>query len=322
MAVAAPETPLVLASMGSYIVGGRVVAVADQPIRTVSLSGGLTEFTYDPNGSFQIEHAYVQYMVPARLSLRVPVVLVHGGGMTGSCWETTPDGRPGWTELFLRAGLAVHVVDMVERGRAGFSALPGQWPDDPISRSAEEAWSLFRIGPADGFATRTTFDHQKFPVGHFDELVGRMVPRWLSTTAAQQAALDALVARLGHCVLVGHSQGGGFVASAAAANPSAVRGVVTVEPHGVFEALHGKTLSTTRLLVVKGDYLDASATWSGLANRFDLLGSLWSDAGGSVEQLSLAEAGMPGHTHLPMMDLGSEHVARLITDWIKNLPCL
>ena len=45
------------------------------------------------------------------------------GGLTGACWETTPDGRPGWLHNFLSAGFAVYVLDNVERGRSGFVQL-------------------------------------------------------------------------------------------------------------------------------------------------------------------------------------------------------
>jgi hypothetical protein len=40
----------------------------------------------------------------------------HGGGLTGVTYETTPDGREGWLNLFVRKGWDVYVSDAVERG--------------------------------------------------------------------------------------------------------------------------------------------------------------------------------------------------------------
>ena len=48
----------------------------------------------DPNGDFLIEQVYVQYFIPAEQTFPHPLVLIHGGGLTDACWETTPDGRP------------------------------------------------------------------------------------------------------------------------------------------------------------------------------------------------------------------------------------
>jgi hypothetical protein len=52
--------------------------------------------------------------------------------MTGACWEATPDGRPGWLTVFLRARLPVDVLDNVERGRAGWCCLPDVWDGEPV----------------------------------------------------------------------------------------------------------------------------------------------------------------------------------------------
>ena len=43
----------------------------------------------------------------------VPVVMVHGATLTGKSWETTPDGRMGWDEYFVRKGHPVYVPDQV-----------------------------------------------------------------------------------------------------------------------------------------------------------------------------------------------------------------
>lgn len=64
----------------------------------------------------------VQYQVPAGAAKPYPVVMVHGGGQTGTNFLGTPDGRPGWNEWFLRQGYPVYVVDQPARGRSAYYA--------------------------------------------------------------------------------------------------------------------------------------------------------------------------------------------------------
>jgi hypothetical protein len=35
-------------------------------------------------------------------------LLWHGGGLTGVTYETTPDGRDGWLNMFVRSGWDVY----------------------------------------------------------------------------------------------------------------------------------------------------------------------------------------------------------------------
>ena len=63
---------------------------------------------------------YLKAVQAANTDEALAVVFMHGGGLSGSMWETTPDGRPGWSRLFLEAGHPVYVIDGVERGRAGW----------------------------------------------------------------------------------------------------------------------------------------------------------------------------------------------------------
>ena len=49
---------------------------------------------------------------------RRPVVMVHGGCHTGTCYLATPDGREGWAGLFAAAGHDVFVVDWPGHGRS------------------------------------------------------------------------------------------------------------------------------------------------------------------------------------------------------------
>src|SRR5438874_4770869 len=79
-------------------------------------------------GSYDEAHAarhhigqmYVQYLIPAELKHPFPIVLVHGGDQTGTGFISTPDGRPGWAQYFVRMAYRVYVVDQVARGRSAF----------------------------------------------------------------------------------------------------------------------------------------------------------------------------------------------------------
>ena len=83
--------------------------------------------------------------------------MVHGATLTGKSWETTPDGRMGWDEYFVRKGHPVYVPDQVGRGRSGFNQAvfnnvrAGSAPANTLPRwlrfSDEGVWPNFRIGP-------------------------------------------------------------------------------------------------------------------------------------------------------------------------------
>src|SRR5262249_35757617 len=117
----AQTTPIVLRDMGSFHVGGRVVEITGKPTRELALPGGGTQ-KIDPNGRYLVEQMYVQYFLPQSRRGKVPLLMWHGGGLTGVTYETTPDGREGWLNLFVRKGFDVYVSDAVERGRAGWAS--------------------------------------------------------------------------------------------------------------------------------------------------------------------------------------------------------
>jgi hypothetical protein len=71
---------------------------------------------------------------PGQASPSLPVLLWHGGGMTGFTWETTPDGRPGWLWRFLQAGYEVMVSDAVERGRSSWAMFPQVYKEAAVFR--------------------------------------------------------------------------------------------------------------------------------------------------------------------------------------------
>jgi pimeloyl-ACP methyl ester carboxylesterase len=74
------------------------------------------------------------------------IVMVHGGGHTGTCYITTPDLRPGWAHRFAAAGHDVFVPDWPGHGRSPMR------PDFPALSTADVARALLAlledIGPA------------------------------------------------------------------------------------------------------------------------------------------------------------------------------
>src|SRR5881397_2952309 len=65
---------------------------------------------------------YVEFQIPSNQTHPWPIVMIHGGGQTGTNYTGTPDGREGWAQFFLRQGYAVYVVDQPGRGRAAYEA--------------------------------------------------------------------------------------------------------------------------------------------------------------------------------------------------------
>lgn len=287
-----------LKDFGSYTVGGRLLHVTEGTPRKVQFTRSVS-FTVDPRGHFAVEHAYVQYFVPQDRRPGPPVVLVHGGGMSGSCWEATPDRRPGWLHLLLTRGYEVHVIDNVERGRAGFA--PGLWDGDPFLRSLEEAWSLFRIGPADGFPTRTPFPGQLFPVDQYETFAQSFVPRWLGTTPLQSAALLAVLERTGPALVICHSQGAEVTFDALAAAPDLFDGIIAVEPSSLPEDT--QNLSGHPVVICAGDFLDTDPDWQARAQG-------WEGFAAGADNLRFlgTSAFTPGNSHMMMMDANNEAV--------------
>ena len=227
------DTPINLRSMGSFHVGGRMVEVSGKPVREIVRVPGGPPSKLDPNGKYQVEQMYVQYFLPQVRKGKLPLLMWHGGGLTGATYETTPDGREGWLNFFVRKGWDSYVSDAVERGRAGFAG-PDVWPGEPIFLVQADPFERFRIGEGPGSwnadpAKRKVLPGNQFPVEAYEAYMKQIVPRWLSTDNAVIAGYIALVDKVCPCVLLLHSQGGMFGLKVAEARPDKVKAIVAVE---------------------------------------------------------------------------------------------
>ena len=324
--VAGPVTaaePIALRDMGSFHVGGRLVEISGKPVKEVTFSPGGVPAKVDPNGTYQVEQMYVQYFLPANEKGAYPLLLWHGGGLTGVTYETTPDGREGWLNYFLRKGWAVYNSDAVERGRAGWAMYPDIFKGEPVFLTTSNPFDRFRIGDgpnsyAPDPAKRKVLPGNQFPVEGYDNFVKQNVPRWTTTDDATIAAYIAEIDRVGPSVILFHSKAGSFGFKVAQARPDKVKALIAIEPAGVGDIAKADVLKTIPTLIVYGDYIEQDSRWPKIRANGIAFADAIRAAGGSVDVVDLPKAGIKGNSHLVMMDKNNLEVAALIQRWLEG----
>lgn len=182
-------------------------------------------------------HLYAEFQIPARQTHPWPVVMVHGGGQSGTNFTGTPDGREGWAQFFLRQGYAVYVVDQPGRGRAAYEpnvyGPATQVNLDNIERRfvAPERFNLWPQARL----------HTEWPGGGapgeavFDQFFASQLPSIQDFPRQQALSRDGILAlldQIGPAILLTHSQSGTFGWPVADARPDLVKAIVAVEPNG------------------------------------------------------------------------------------------
>jgi pimeloyl-ACP methyl ester carboxylesterase len=326
---------LLLKEQGSFFVGGRSVF-------TDALTGSTTGFLGNGinTGNITVDQMYVQYQIPETADSHLPVVMVHGCCLSSKSYETTPDGRMGWNEYFLRNHRAVYLPDQVSRARSGFDATIyneiklGKRPasDMPEIRTAthELAWLLFRFGPTMGKA----FSDEQFPVEAFEEFGKQVIPdlnAQLPTPNPTWTNLSLLAIKLKGAILMGHSESGFFPEQTALINPTDIKGLITIETgcpalnsdqSSKLNSEQISKLAKIPTLVVFGDHIEDVPSypkmWKG---RFDSCAEFVNQinaAGGDATMMHLPKYGQFGNSHMLMQDKNSNQVADLILKWIDE----
>jgi len=292
----------------------------------VSTPGGPVH-PIDPNAEIMAHQMYVHYVRLAEPKNSVPLLMWHGGGMTGVNWETTPDGRPGWQMFFLRAGFDTYVSDAVERGRASWAPFPQVYPDEPYFRTAKETWEeVFRFGPVGSWhadpVRRRTHSGLRFPAAQVEAFLCQSVPRWGCNNVATQRAYDALLQRFDDgVVILTHSQGGNFGMTAALHAPERTRAVISLEPSGAPDPSrqNARLLKNVPHLFLWGDYLDKHPFWVESRKASERWRDALCDAGCDVTWCELPALGINGNSHALMSDDNSDALAGLVLDWLLEL---
>lgn len=296
------------------------------PLRErVSTPGGPIHHV-NPNGEIIAGQMYVQFVRLAAPKATAPLLMWHGGGMTGASWESTPDGRPGWQMFFLRAGFNTYLSDAVERGRASFAPFPHVYPEAPYFRTARELWEdTCRFGSTGSWNVDPTRRHPyvglRFPIDAFEAFLAQCVPRWGCNDSLTQAAYDALVQRLAPgLIILTHSQGGNFGLQSALHAPDRVRAVISLEPSGAPDPTEAQAASLRKVphLFVWGDNLSDNPFWAHSRPAAERWRDALIAAGCDVTWIDLPERGVHGNSHALMADDNSDEIAALVLGWMAG----
>lgn len=326
------QGPLSIQEQGSFAVGGAVV----------TSPGTFDPYKPSPAGqTLHGDHAYVFYQRPMN-ARKLPLVFLHGFGQFSKTWESTPDGREGFQNIFLRRGFGVYLVDQPRRGDAGQSTVPVTITPTPN----DQFWfGTFRVGIWPDY-----FPGVQFPrsAEALEQYFRQMTPNTGPFDAGLISdALAALHAKIGAGILVTHSQGGGpgWLTAMKSAN---VRAVVAYEPGSGFVFPEGEvpphmpsaggTLEATAIplaefmkltkipiVIYYGDYIPDQPTRVPGQDQWRVrlqMARLWADAvnrrGGDVTVVHLPELGVHGNTHFPFSDLNNMEIADLLSQWLHK----
>jgi pimeloyl-ACP methyl ester carboxylesterase len=280
------------------------------------------------------DHADVFYQIPAK-SKKYPMIFLHGYGQSKRSWQTTADGREGFSDMFLRKGFPVYLIDQPGRGDAGQTTKPAQisaTPDD-------QTWfTQFRIGLYPEFNEGVQFPKDSVSLNNFFRM---MTPNTGNIDEATIVnAMSAVFDKTGDGILFTHSASGTTGWKTAIKN-NHIKAIVSYEPGGfvfpegeVPEGNRGGAgipmddfmkLTKIPIVVYFGDFIPKEETNASSLNFWRtvlITAKQWAKVvnayGGDVTIVHLPEIGIKGNTHFPMSDLNSKDVAEELTKWLKE----
>ena len=335
VAMAQKNNYLTIKEQGSFAVGG---TVATEP-GSFDVNNAL-----DSQGqTFHGDHLYAFYQVPLK-ARKMPLVFLHGAGQSKKTWESTPDGREGFQNIFLRRKFSVYLLDQPRRGEAGRSMV-----ETTIKPTADEQFwfTQFRLGIYPDYFPNVQFPKDK---ASLEQFYRQMTPNTGPfDTKVITEAISLLFDKIGDGILVTHSQGGGPGWLTAIKNDK-VKAVVAYEPYsgfvfpegelplpiksnGLFGELKGveiplsdfNKLTKIPIVIYYGDNIADKPTevWNKDHWRSGLeMARLWAATinrhGGDATVIHLPEIGIKGNTHFPFSDLNNIEVADELSKWLKQ----
>lgn len=298
-----------------------------------------TEGTFDPvNGQFDptgqthhADHASVFYQIPENENGHAMVYL-HGYGQSRACWMTTPDGRDGFSDIFLKKGYSVYLVDQPRRGDAGQTSVASEIS----TMTQDQAWyTQFRMGRWPELNEGSQFPTDEESMNQFFR---QMTP---NTGEFDQAVIvDAMVdvfEESGPGILMTHSQGGmpGWEITAKSNN---VEAVIAIEPGSVPfpESMNSEfgysipddefaKLIEKPITIYFGDYipeersdLNAENFWRRVLDASNEFSKVVNDMGGDCTVVYLPDEGITGNSHFMFQELNNQKIANHMYEWLES----
>lgn len=328
----APADALVITKQGMFSSGGTVTEpVEGEYDETQNWLDGTRA-----GNTAHVDHANVFYQIPANDNGN-PIVYLHGYGQSRMGWMTTPDGREGWSDIFLKKGHSAFLVDQPRRGEAGSTAKMttgaiDTWAEDSKEyMPGDQAWyTHFRIGRV----APDRYDGSRFPEG--EEAQNQFFRQMTPNTGDYDEALfgEALGAVMedvremtGHkSIYITHSQGSRVGWATPVENISAI---VAIEPGGTPEigSEYYQKLLDARIpiAVYFGDYIDngpedihSSEFWKNVRDGALAFAEAYNGDGGDCTVVDLPKEGITGNSHFMFQELNNQEIADHIESWLAE----
>lgn len=323
---AVPEGALVIARQGMFSSGGTVTEPVEGEFDETTNWLDLTR----AGNTAHVDHANVLYQIPANGNGN-PIVYLHGYGQSRMGWMTTPDGREGWSDIFLKNGHSAFLVDQPRRGEAGSTAAMtadniDTWSEDSKEyMPGDQAWyTHFRIGRV----APERYEGSQFPEG--EEAQNQFFRQMTPNTGSYDEAVDA--AALGEvmndvyemtgdkAIYITHSQGGRVGWSTPMEHVSAI---VAIEPGGTPEIgseNYQKLLDAEIPIVIYfGDYIDngpqdiqSTGFWKDVKDAAFEFAEAYNADGGDCTVVDLPKEGITGNSHFMFQEMNNQEIAEHI----------
>lgn len=285
-------------------------------------------------------HASVFYQIPVNAK-KNGIVFLHGNGQSGKCWGTTPDGREGFQNIFLKNNYSVYVVDQPGRGQAVNNTkdvfVPAVYTD-------QMRFDQFRLGIYPDFYDGVAFSKDKNSLEQFYRQMTVTVG-----SVSQDEIADSLAAvfeRSGNSVFFTHSAGGSTGWNVAIKSDF-VKGIVAIEP-GSFVFPEGEApepiknlyfnggiptvplnefmkLTKIPIVIYFGDNIPKTHSknpgqdfWYATRETAYRFAETINRHGGDAQVIDLPAEGIFGNTHFIFSDTNNAEVAEHILNWMKK----
>ncbi|HBA8918584.1 TPA: alpha/beta fold hydrolase [Escherichia coli] len=336
------EPHIVLQTQGSFAVGGT----------TVKHSGTFSEQNFlSPDGQTAYgDHAYVFYQIPVNTH-KYPLVFQHGGAQTKRTWESTPDGRDGFQNIFLKKSYSVYLVDQPRMGEAGLSTKDdtgkNPWAGNPMYAD-KTFFLLSRVGNELGVFKNSQFPDNPASIEAFQR-------SWNPYSGELDNDLNAkslaqLFEKIGQGILITHSMGG-TIGWRTPFYTDNVKAIVAYEPGGTpfifpenempapvkttFAPLSASAmgvpmnefLKLTRIPIViyYGDFIaekpDTAVGPDKWRSEYEMAKQFVMTVnrhGGDATLVHLPDIGIKGNSHFLMAEKNNQEIAGILASWLQD----